>query len=504
MTDDALDRRPARATATLAAVVAAGVALLVGFTAGYGRSTLLAVLGSGLLAAGASAITADSRYRQAGGSVAATAGAALLFGLFVLALGGRTGWVHFVLWLGVALVAVDAAAGLGRDRAWTLSALALENGRNLIVGVVATVLLSMVVFYGVVPAFLGGVLELATITALVGFVSLQVLVLVAALSVPRAVSILDRWLPEDDSRRDTVLDSMESVGLTVGDVPLGYWVVLAFQMLAAFVPQAHQLFGTFFGGVLGPLFASGVLHGLVGLVVLAMAGVYAAGVLQRRTVAWLGATPAQTVAVQAGSLVSVLAAVLVSLAFGSLPNSILVDLLEPVVVDRLTFVGVAPALLAALALALLVVIGLLYVGSSLASFGFVPSGAPGFAVGSALLFLGSLAAAAYGTPAVVVFAGVAGALLTWDVGSHASSVGRQLGQVADTRRGEFVHVTGTAAVLLVAVGVASLARYVVVPATAPARTQSMSGPAVLSLVLVLVAVLAFVVAVHLRDRATGT
>ena len=508
MTGDGFDDRPARTTATLAAVVAAVVAGMVGVTAGFGRTVPFAMLGSALLAAGAWGLDEESRTRQAAGSVAATAGAALLFGVFVLSMDGPGGWVVFALFLGVAFVAVDAAVGFGRDRDHTLSATMRENASLLLIGVVVTAVVHLALFYGVAPSLFGGILGLSTVTPLVGFVSLQVFALAVALLVPRAVSVLERWLPDDATEREAVLDSVGTVGLRLSDVPRIYWGVLAAQFVLTLLPGANALFGLFFGGALAPVFTSGVLHALFGLIALTLLAVLALAVVQRWTVVWLGAVPARTLALEAGGIASIVAAVLLGLLFELLPDTLILDLLEPVVVDRFspalvrTVVGVPSVVLGLLLAALLAVVVLVNVGLPPSHLGLVPRRATGFALGSAFIFLATLGAVPHGVPGVVAFAGVAGALLTWDLGSHATDVGRQLGQVADTRRSEFVHVTGSSLVLAGATVVATLGYYVVVPALAPANTRSTSGLAVLSLVLVLVAVLAFVTAAHLRGRTT--
>ncbi len=502
MTDVAFDDRPARTTATLAAVTAAVVAALVGVAAGFGRTTLLATVGCALLAAGAWALEEESLPRQAAGSVAATAGAALLFGVFVVALGGAGGWVLFVLFLGVAFVAVDAAVGLGRDRDRTLSDVMRDNVSLVLIGLLFAAVVHVTLVSGAVPALFGGVLAVSTATPLAGFVTLQVFALCVALLVPRAGAVLDRWLPDERADRDGVLDAVETAGIEIGDVPRAYWAALGVQVLATLVPQANALFGAVFG-VLGPAFTSGVLHAAVGLCVLTLLGVLVLGVVQRWAVTWLGAVPVQTMAIEAGGITSILLAVLASVAFELLPDHLLVDALEPVVVDHLSTVGVPTVVLGGLLVALLVVVALLNLATPLSFYGFAPDRASGFAMGSAFIFVGALGATALDVPPFVTFVGVAGALLVWDLGSHATSVGRRLGQAADTRRSEFVHVTGSSVVLAGAAVVATAGYYVVVPALAPANTPSAAGGAVLSLVLVLTAVLAFVSAVHLRGRANG-
>lgn len=500
MTENALDRRPARATGTIAALVAAAAVAVIGWEMGHGRFTALALLGSGLLAAGAWGLDAPERTRQAGGSVAATAGAAVLFGLFVLAVGGQNGWILFALGVGLTLVAVDAAVGSEWVRIRNVTSVMSENVQVALVGAVVVTVLSLLLAFGVARALLGGALAISTVTPLAGFVTLQLLALSVALAIPRAVSLLSGWTAVDEAGGDRVLDSLGVAGLGLDDVPRVYWVVLAVQAVAALTPQANRLFDLFFGDVLGPVLTSGVLHGLLGVVLLALLAVFAASVIRVWVVGWLGAVPAQTLSVQAGGVTSVLVAVLIGLVLEYLPDSRLVDLIGALATHRYAAVGVPVVALLVLALAIVAVVLLLEVGPAIARLGFVPGRATGFALGSALLFVAALASATAGVPPVAVFVGVAASLLVWDLGSHATTVGRQLGGAAVTRRAEFVRIAGSSLVLAGAVALATLARYVVVPATAPPGTGGGAGLATLSMILVLVALLAFVAAVHVRGR----
>lgn len=498
MTDDGFDGRPARTTALVAAFVAAATVVTVGWAVGLGRTASLVVVGSAVLAAGTWGLAESDRRRQAGGSVAAVAGSGLLFGLLVTGAGSHAGFVAVALVVGTPLVAVDAAVGFDGGRIQSVTSVLSGNVKLLVLGGVAITVLSVTLVFGLLQALFGGLVALSTVTPLAGFVTLQLFALCVALALPRAVWVLESWTGDDDGDRDGLLRSVETAGLRVRDVPRVYWAALGVQLLAALSTQANALFNPVLGVVLGPLLTSGVLHGLLLLALVAVAAVFAGLLLEQWAVAWFGPVPAQTAAVQAGGFTSILAAVLVGLVVEYAPDSPVGDLVGPLALANHRLVVVPVALLIGLVVALVAVSVALEVGPGLARLRVVPGRATGFALGSGLIVLATVRAATLGVPPLVVFGGVAGALLTWDVGSHAASVGAQLGRDADARRSELVHATGSTLVLAGAVAFAALARYVVVPAAVPTATSGTAGVATLAMTLVLVAVLAFVAAVHLR------
>lgn len=97
-------------------------------------------------------------------------------------------------------------------------------------------------------------------------------------------------------------------------------------------------------------------------------------------------------------------------------------------------------------------------------------------VGALGLFAGAIVAGVRGAPVLPVLFGVTTAVLAWDVGGNAISVGRQLGRNGDTTRIEAVHAAASTAVGVAIVGV-SYALY---------RTAT-GGQPVVALVLFLVA-----------------
>lgn len=77
---------------------------------------------------------------------------------------------------------------------------------------------------------------------------------------------------------------------------------------------------------------------------------------------------------------------------------------------------------------------------------------PWVTTGAFVLFLAAIVAGTRGAPAVPVLVSVAAAVVAWDVGGSAISVGRQLGRDADTTRLEVVHLTASLGVGVLTVG----------------------------------------------------
>lgn len=81
-------------------------------------------------------------------------------------------------------------------------------------------------------------------------------------------------------------------------------------------------------------------------------------------------------------------------------------------------------------------------------------GSNGFVTGGAfVLFLGGILAGAGGAPVLPVLVGVTAAVLAWDLGRSAISIGSQLGRRADTVRLEAVHIASSTVLGAVVAGV---------------------------------------------------
>ncbi|SFR91718.1 hypothetical protein SAMN05216559_0959 [Halomicrobium zhouii] len=102
-------------------------------------------------------------------------------------------------------------------------------------------------------------------------------------------------------------------------------------------------------------------------------------------------------------------------------------------------------------------------------------------LGTAGLFAGVLLAGAAGASPAASLVAFGGAVLAWDAGENAISLGRQLGAHAPTRRATVVHVAATGAVASV-VGVLALVVY----------DLSRAGQPTTAVALLLVAALLFI------------
>jgi hypothetical protein len=259
-----------------------------------------------------------------------------------------------------------------------------------------------------------------------------------------------------------------------------YWGALSVQLLLlSLVPRqfdAALAALPVLGEVVRVTLASGVLHLLLAAVACLVLAVLAAEVGRRLLVEWLAPSPPHTLAYAAGGV----AVSLVTVAVATVPGTLArfgVAVAPPAVV------AVAPLVVLAALVAVLLVSGAMAV---LVRFRSVPDGAPGFALGAALLAVGALLAAPTVFPPIA-FAGVAAAFVVWDVGATAADLGRTVGPDAPTQRGEFVHAAASVLVGALAVGLAWAALFVVGPLTAAIPRWR----ATLSLALALSAIAAF-------------
>ena len=491
------DTRPVRSTATLAGVLAVLTALAVGMSIGDPLPVLTAVGGAVSIAGGTWALGEESNARIAAGSIMAVVGVVGFALTVVLAAGGSRLAAYLGLALGTLYVLVDAVTE-STDDGNDLGAALRESGNALLVGIVIAVLVSINAQYSVVGGVVMGVVGVAAITPLVGFVTLQIGAVAVLLLLDRVVPVLDGWLPDPGSG-DRTLDTLEDVGVSRDDVPVSVWAVLGVEGVVALFPQSQLLFNAFLAGtpVVGPLLRAalgGLLHVPLVLLGIGLLGILLASGLQRWVVDWLGDNPATTLSLQAGGIVAVVATVLGTTV---LP---LLGVALPVGTTTVTgLIGPAAIVLGGLVTAVLLVGVAVAAVPLIGQSGLLPRPAGGFALGSAVLFLTILLAAELGVPTVLVIAGAAATLLVWDAGAHASSICVQLGREAGTTDSEFVHVTGTGLVLGLAVVGAVAARYLVVPAIAPPQTSAAAGRSAIALFLVVLALLALGIALAVRS-----
>lgn len=491
-----LDARPVESTAALAGTLAVVVALAVGLGVGSPLPVATSVVGGLAVAGGAWALDRETNARTAAGSVALLAGSLCLGLALYLGRGSYALPVYAGIGVAVALVAVDATTGLVESE--SLGTALRENGNALLVGIVIAVLLNLNAQFGVATAFFGALLAAAVATPLGAFVTLQLAVLGVLGLLSRAVPVLTDWVPETGS--DGPLATLDDVAVSPRALPRAVWGVVGLEVLVALSPVGRSLFALLLDSVpvVGPLLELALgwpLHVLVGLVGAALSAVLLADAAQVWVVDWLGDDPARTLALQAGGLVAVAATLVgtaVASALGVTPLSVGTAGVAPLVGPAGVVLGGAVSLLLLVGIAL-------QIPSVLSAYGLLPSSTAGFAAGSALLFVTTLAAAEMGLATPLVVLGVAGAILVWDTGAHARNIGDHLGRAADSTDSQFVHVTGSALVLAGGVGLALAARYLLVPVLAPPADPTAAGRSAVALGLVVVAVLAFGVAITLRD-----
>lgn len=92
--------------------------------------------------------------------------------------------------------------------------------------------------------------------------------------------------------------------------------------------------------------------------------------------------------------------------------------------------------------------------------GYLSQETTGYSLASLGLFVATMFAAVIGAPTWLVFVGIVASLFVWDAGHFSTTLGREIGRQASTRRTELVHVVATTLVgtlaALVAFGAASL------------------------------------------------
>ncbi len=493
---DAGSRRIAAVSAGVAAVVGIVTALVVGAGAGLVGGTLLAVLGGLGIGEGARRVAGEDP-RRASGSVAVCLGAVALGGSVGL---GLTTAPSVAIALAVALLSVTIDAGPGFSWEGTREV-------NYVLRRSATVVLVLAVLVAAVHA--GTPVGLVVVTATVwvrvvtasaagGVVALAAEVLAIVLGFGVVVPILGRWVPP--GYREGV-DQLAEFRTSPTDVPITVYVGVFVAALLAI----NATVASFFADVLallapvGPLIAaaltSPLFHAVPTAVLVVFTLVVAAEVARRLVVVWLSPNPPRSGGRAAGGVV---AAVLV-LVVGALPpvGSAVAGSSSAEFVE--TF-GAATVLMGGTVLAMAGLWITLAATLLLAETKFVTSERAGFTIGSALLVLATIVATLRGASAPVTFVGLAGAILVFDVGEHATDLGAAVAPGSETRRAEVVHATASSLVGGVAVVAGVVGAYVVVPVLPRLRVGG--GPAWaprLAVLLALVALVAFLRLLGIRD-----
>lgn len=481
----------------LSVAVAALAALAVGAGAGN-PAVAVGVAGALAFGWGAGALHTDANRRRALGSVATVVGGLLaLGGVIAAGIDPAALLVSSLAVLGVAAVAVDATAGVG-DR--TLAPLLASLGSSIaavIGGVTVASLLHVAFGVGLAWLLLIGTAALSLSTPLGAFVVLQAEAVLAAVLMQRARGVVEAWfhagVPVD------AWEDLAPLSTSLREVPRGYWALLGLQLLVLWVGGnvvvEWLLASTWlFGAAVDGLLRSGVLHAALLAVILLETAVLAADLARDVANSTLAPDPPRSLSYAAGGLalclvVPLLAGVvrLATNLLGTGPNGLLFG----------GTWGTSATGLAVSVVAVGSVFAIEVAAVAVAERTLLPDRAPGFAIGATLLFLAAVGAAPAGAPPSVTFAGVAAALVAWDLGETAVDLGSHLGTRAATRRAEVVHATGSLAVGAVGVILAALSVHLFGPLAVPGAP----GRAVAALGLSIVALLSFVLALDRRVSA---
>jgi hypothetical protein len=472
--------------AVVAAVLAAGV---LGVSVGYHIQTTLAVVGGLLFGRAAGAMAADDLASRVRGS-------GLLLGasvFVVLALVLEMDSVAGAVLVGMVALAVGLTALASRT---TLEAAglpllhaALRSFLVLVVGTLLAAALYADVFTSIALGAWGVYGGTATAIPFAGLLALQVELL--------AIGLLATKAGQAASDIDPGRVRAPSIQVGVRDIPLAVWALLAVQFLVLALPGGAATFSALLGSigpvgaVLAGVLTSPFLHGALVVLAGVLALLPIANAVRKATVRVVGSRPPKSFAYAVGGVVFV-ALVILATSVGPVVDAVywLVRGNEPATAVFETY-GVSPATLAAVTGALAAGGGLLFALVSTTALSFVPARTTGFVFGAIGLFGAAAAGAFANAHAPAVFLGIAAAIVVWDLGDYATTAGAELGQATATRSIETTHATGTLAVAVLAVVVASLATHFLVPA----MTGLDESRALTALGLLVIAVLAFAVAV---------
>ncbi|WP_224267862.1 DUF7519 family protein [Haloprofundus salinisoli] len=467
-----LDRRPTRFASRLAVVVAVAATLAVCAAAGSALAGLLAVAGALGATWAVERLDGETNVERAGGSVVLVA-SVLCFAVGVLRSAGSGSGLAVPLGAGAVLAAaLGARVEMERESVEPAESALGHSALVVGIGVFAAAAFHLNLAGASLSVAVAVVSGVHTVGTLAQFVSLQLLALVVALLLPRALSTLDEWLPGDATTEG--FGFLERVGLDPGDVPRTYWAILALQLL--FLATGSAVFDRFLDllSVLGTavrlLLGSGVLHLPLAGFAAAAGGVLLAELFRRGLLAWGGNYPPKTLGYAAGGGVAV---VVVSLAL-AVPR---VAAAAQTAFGGRPWVELGAATVVLLAV-LVTLVATLLVGRFVVTTAWLPFSpvlpvhGVGFAAAGGLLFVGTVAVAEADAHPLVVVAGVAASVFVWDAGDYATRLGRELGREAETRRAELVHLTGSALVGAVGLVVTTLVLYGVGPASVPGGEQT--------------------------------
>lgn len=486
MTDGS--RRVASVAATAAAAVAICCGLVVGAGAGILIETVVAATGATLVGVGAGRLAGDDPDRAAGsvtiGVGTLTLGAGVGLGLTIAPL------VALALGLAVLVVTVDAGPGFSWAGTREVNHVLRRSGAVVFVGA----LLASAFHAGVLPVIAGGAVAAWRLalerSALAGLTVLAVELLAIVLAFGAVVSVLERWAPPEF--RDG-LAALSARRTTPAEVPVSVYAGVVLTAWGALTPAVAGFVASVLarlspvGPAVGAALSSPALHLLPALTLVAFFSIAVGEAVRRAVVGWLGpVAPNAAVRASGGALVVTLTVVLTAIP------TVGTAVAAPLPGRTASTVGVATVVLAGAGVALAALWVTLAATLLCSDLSAVPGDRAGFTLGSALLFVATLATALDGASAPVAFVGIAGTLLIHDLGEHATDLGGTVAPGSETSRAEVVHASASALVAVAAVGVGLLATYVVVP-LAP-RIGGGAGPAwapELSLALAVLSLIAF-------------
>jgi hypothetical protein len=512
------EARPTTLSGTAATVVAGVVAAVVGAAAGMPVAAVATVLGAACLALAVPRVADDEPRRVAVGSLLLVPGgvATGLAPTLVPAIDPVQFFVLFAGGISVFAAGSDALGGFSSERlASTAVTLLGTLSATVAGGLVAVLTHEFGLAWPAIPvgASLAALATLGT-ENLAAFASLTLFGVATAAALGNA---LGSALPIEALRREplgvaeSTVDRIQagidalSIGRRLYVVPAAVSIILGvFSLTVAETPSAAP---AWLSSVPGPL---GAVVAVTFAVVMALIGGLLAQIAGSRIAHWSPRTTARRAARAAGAGGAALVGGVLSLPVVS---GALIAALPTGMTNTAVGLGIlgSTMFLAAigLGLALCTTTALLVATATPV----VPSRATGFALGAASIgavgiaagvFLSGLvagvgAASTFGVPALVTFGGVAAALLTWDLGEHATTLGTQVGREAPSARVELVHLAAGLGVTVASVGlavVASLAAPVLGGLASP-------GAAVAATALLLVGVLLLVGELKTADGTDG-
>ncbi len=505
VSDYEFDDSPARFSGRLAIGVAAFTSLVLGVLVGQPFSLLLGLAGAASVAYGAKKLDAGQSRPRAEGSVAFVAGAvAIVIALLMFKQSLAVAVVVGASIVAVTLVAIEAVVGIDDE---TIETMGGTLSRSILVLIVATIVAAAVHarFFSTLAVVLVVALEsIVTANPLVSFVTLQLEAVLLAVLLSKAVTILDDWLP--DQRYDPRASGIDQFGVDPRTVPWGVWVILGIEVFAAATPTGRALFDTAlsltytFGALVRGFLLSWVPHAVLGVGILVLSSVVALHLAQLLFVGMVGRKPPKTLAYATGGVVS---SVVIGLLTAIPPVVTLVaGAVGPETPYAAAFgtYGMGATFLGIVTGALIVMLVVIPVAMFVLSFDYLPEDSSGFALGAVLLFAATVASGLSNALPIAVFVGMAGTLLTWDLGLNATLVGHEVGQVAETRRGEVVHAAGAITVGIAAIVLSLLAIQFAVPGTTSIDIPRWRAIAALTLLLVSLVAFSRLASV---DRETG-